>query len=298
MSTEKYMAGFLDADGYVGIRSRLGARPDCEFSISQRALYQDVIKCFTREFGGCFRIRKISEGEYAEASFRGGDAVKIFERLAKYAVIKGPFMRAAICLVRNTGVLKTAEDVREFRRSWKELKRNSRGSVKNYPPRKWLAGYFDGDGSFTTKTCYKTGYAYPHASILAAPHYSVGIELLAKVFGGKLCMLSTGNMLWQLSLSQPSKIKEFVGFFADNLIIKKAQAYYLLGLATGGNLRDGETIKQHMQVLNSQQHRLSDPASYAADLIREVRFDLPNKWEINRRNRLEATVETPTKLAA
>jgi hypothetical protein len=275
MLTEKYLAGFIDADGYIGIRSRIGARPDCEIQVSQRILYREPIDAVVAEFGGFSRIRVIDGGEYVSADLRGGNAVKLLERLAKYAVVKGPWMRAALELVRHAEIHRTAEQVASFRDVWKQIKRESSHTEKNFPSRKWLAGYIDGDGTFTVKVCPKTGYAYPHVSVLSEPHMDVGIRLIEKAFGGNLCKLSTGNAQWTLHLSQPSKIEKFVSFFADHLIIKKAQAYYLLALARGGNLRDGETIRSHMRGLNAQQHRLSDPASHAADLASAVSFEIP-----------------------
>lgn len=277
MATEKYMAGFVDADGYIGVRCRVGARPDIEFQVSQRVAYRDILDRIADEFGGQVRVRQIAKGEYAQVDLRGGPAVKAAERLAKYAVMKGPWMRAALDLVRNAPVLKTREDVQAFREQWKALKREASSTERNYPSRKWLAGYFDGDGSFSVKVCSKTGYAYPTAAILAEPHMASGIRLLEKAFGGRICTVKSGNLLWQLPLSQPSKIKQFVGFFAQHLQIKKAQAYYLLNLADGGNLRDGVTIQGHMKGLNAQQHRLSDPASVAAEFTREVNFDITAK---------------------
>jgi hypothetical protein len=288
MSTEKYMAGFLDADAYVGIRSRLNATPDCEFEVSQREQFREVVDLFTTEFGGYSRVREIKGGRYTVASFRGSAARKIFERLAKYAVLKGPWMRRALELVQNAPVLKTPNEVAAFRSLWKQQKRTAVAPERNYPSRKWLAGYFDGDGSFVVATGHGSGYAYPHATILTEPHLGVGVDLIYKAFGGNICALSTGNIQWTLHLSQPSKIREFIGFFANDLIIKRAQAYYLLGLADGGNLRDGETIRRHLQSLNAQQHRLNDQASFATDLVRQVDFGIETKWK---RRKLEAIVD-------
>lgn len=273
MLTEKYLAGLIDADGYVGIRARQGARPDCDVELSQRAQYREVVESLVERFGGHFRIREINCAQYASACLRGGPALKLIERLSKYAVIKRPWMNAARELVQSSGVLATQDEVLAFRQEWKRRKREASNTERNFPSRKWLAGYFDGDGSFVIQR--NVSGAYGMATIMSEPHLGCGVRLICNAFGGHI-REERGNLLWTLYLP-PSKIREFVGYFADELVIKKAQAYYLLRVASGGNLRDGEIIRTHMQHLNAQQHRLSDPAGYAAQLARSVRFDLPRR---------------------
>ncbi len=275
MLTEKYLAGFIDADGYIGIRARIGSKPDCDVELTQREQYREVLDDLMAMFGGSFRIREAIGDRFASVCLRGGPAAKLIERLSKYAVIKGPWMQAALELVRNAPVLQTQEQVVAFRRQWKLVKRKASSTERNYPSRKWLAGYFDGDGSFVA---YKgTSGAYVRATIMSEPHLACGIRLIQKAFGGHI-VEERNNLLWHLQMP-PSKINQFVGYMADDLVIKKAQAYYLLHLAQGGNLRDGETIRQHMKEMNAQQHRLSDPAGHAAALARTVRFDLPSGWQ-------------------
>lgn len=289
MLTEKYLAGFIDADGYIGIYAQIRGRPRCEVQLAQRELYREPVDDLHTMFGGTIRLREIDGGIYVSTDLRGSDAVKVLERLAKYAVIKGPWMRAALEIVRDAPVLHTIEEVAAFRQAWKQAKRAVSHTERNYPSRKWLAGYFDGDGTLIAPVENKTGYAYPVAKIMSEPHMAVGIHLIQKAFGG-IIRPSGKNLLWQLALSQPSKINEFIGFIADDLVVKRAQAYYLLNLAKGGNLRDGETIRTHMQGLNAQQHRLSDSAGHAVELARTVNFDIPTLWV--RRSRPEAIVET------
>jgi len=219
-------------------------------------------------------------GKYVYAAMRGGMARKCVERLKGYLVCKHAFAASALKLVDEAPVLQTEQSVLTFRKKVSDLRKVEGPRTVNYPPRKWLAGYFDGDGCFTVKVCYKTGYAYPTASILAAPQYRAGVDLVAKAFGGAVCQVGD-NLLWQLQLSQPSKAKEFLGHFAHHLVIKRAQAAFLLGCAVGGNFRDGNAIREHVIALNSQQHRLSDPTGHAADLVRGVSFDIPTKWTRN-----------------
>lgn len=272
MFSEKYLAGFIDADGHLSVRARIGAKPDLEMSLSQRAAFSAPLQFMQEEFGGYSR----SKGDYAELMLRGGPARKAFERLKKYLVLKRDHAELFLDLVDRSVVLKTEADVKAVRQRVKEIRAYGATREPNYPSRKWMAGYIDGDGSFVTTICPKTGYAYPRLSILAAPNYIVGITLLHKAFGGRIQGIGA-NAVWNLHLSQPSKIEQVLEYFAKHLYIKQAQAYFLLGCAKGGNLRDGETINRTMRALNAQQHRLSDPTDEVARLLQKVRFDIPKR---------------------
>lgn len=276
MLSEKYIAGFVDADGHLSVRARLGARPDLTFSVAQSVEYIDILKDIQEQFGGF--IRPKADGAHAELCLRSGPARKAFERLKKYLVLKRDHAELFLDLVDRGTVVQNEAQVAAIRARVKEIRAYGATRQPNYPSRKWMAGYVDGDGSFTCKVCKKTGYAYPTLTILAAPNYLVGITLLQKAFGGRIQAMGS-NAVWSVSLSQPSKIEQVLSHCAPYLIRKQAQAYFLLGCAKGGNLRDGETIHRTIKALNAQQHRLSDPAAHAAELIRSVRFDTPKKTQ-------------------
>ena len=269
------MAGLLDADGYIGIRCRIGARTDLVVEISQRAMYSDICDSFKEQFGG--HTTSKHDGKHLGVAMKCGRARMCLERLKGYMVVKRQLSTDFIKLVDEADVLKSAESVLAFRATAKAIKLQPQTFMPNYPSRKWLAGYFAGDGSFSVKVCKKTGYAYPTAAVLSEPRYSNGIRLLHKAFGGNICTLSDGNILWQLQLSQPSKTREFLEHFAKHLVEKKAQAYFLLGCASNGNFRDGNAIREIIKSLNTQQHRLSDPAGESAKLVRDIRFDIAKK---------------------
>lgn len=270
MFSEKYLAGFVDADGHLSVRARIGARPDLEFSAAQNAKFKDVLLYMQSEFGGVVREKDDSNFELC---LRGGHARKAFERLKKYLVLKRDQAERFLDLVDRGVVLKDKAAVLAVRRRVKEIRAYGATWQPNYPSRKWMAGYVDGDGSFTVKVCKKTGYAYPTLSILAAPNYMVGVLLLQKAFGGRVT--GTGqNAVWSVQLSQPSKISQVLGHCSQHLVRKAAQAYFLLGCAKGGNLRDGDAIRSAIMALNAQQHRLSDPAAEATARLQSVRFDI------------------------
>jgi hypothetical protein len=271
--SEKYLAGFIDADGHLSVRARIGARPDLEFSASQGCEFQEPLLELHKEFGGILRDK--GDG-HSELCMRGGPARKAFERLKKYLVLKKDQAERFLDLVDRGVVLKDKDAVLAVRQRVKEIRNYGATHEPNYPSRKWMAGYIDGDGSFAVKVCSKTGYAYPSLTILAAPNYHVGLTLLHKAFGGQIQAMGQ-NAVWVVSLSQPSKIQQVLGHCAPHLLKKKAQAYFLLGCAEKGNLRDGETIRRTIKALNAQQHRLSDSAAEASRLLKEVKFDIQKR---------------------
>ena len=274
---EKYIAGLIDADGHLSVRTRIDATPDLEISIAQRTKYLDVLKQIQDEFGGTIRRKQNADYDNSELQMRCGPARKCMERLKKYMVLKRHHAEMFIDLVDNASVLKTQEDVQRIRRRVKEIRRYGANRLPNFPAKKWLAGYVDGDASFNVKVCSKTGYAYPSISIMAAPNYEAGIVIIQQAFNGKICSVKN-NALYQLQLP-PSKAKQFFEYFAKYLIIKKPQAYYLFECAKNGNYRDGDTIREHIKLLNdAQQHRLSDSVEEAILLARKVNFSIDAKW--------------------
>lgn len=274
MISEKYLAGFIDADGCLSVRARIGASPDLEVSVSQLHKGAVVLEAIQDMFGG--QIRR--DDTYSHLSMRGSPARKCFERLKKYLVLKRGHAEHMLGLVDTSRVLRTKDDVLAVRSRVKEIRAYGATQQPNFPSRKWMAGYVDGDGSFTVKVCKKTGYAYPSLTICAAKNYIVGVHLLEKAFGGRF-VVQKQNLHWWVSLSDPSKCREVIGHCAQHLVLKQAQAQFLLGCAANGNFRDGTTIREVIKALNSQQHRLSDPASVAADYLRQVRFDIPKRQQ-------------------
>lgn len=276
MFSEKYLAGFIDADGHFSVRARLGARPDLEFSLAQEESFREPLDYMAQEFGGVIRTKQYKDKNYLELCMRGGPARKVFERLKKHLVLKQLQAERFLELTDNGKILKTKEDVLEVRRRVKEIRAYGAIHQPNYPSRKWMAGYIDGDGSFTIGL--NGGYAYPKLSILAAPNYLVGITLLQKAFGGTISGIGQ-NAVWQIQLTDPAKAIKVLEHCAPYLIKKKAQAYFILGCARNGNFRDGKPIRSAMMNLNSQQHRLSESTSVADQLVRAVDFTVPKRQQ-------------------
>lgn len=144
-----------------------------------------------------------------------------------------------------------------------------------HPTRPWTAGFIDGNGSFT---CQKLNRSAAAMITVAAPPWKLpALELLYKQYGGGIYKnQNSESHSWKLGLA-PSKIRSFLDGdgIAKHLVTKRPQAYFLLGCAMMGHLRDGETITASIRALNSRPHRLSEmDAGLVANLLKQVR-DLP-----------------------
>jgi len=275
MNSEKYLAGFVDADGHFGVRYRVGATPDLIFVLSQRIDRIYVVQDIQEMFGTGAALRVT--GSYATISLRCGPAVQVMERLAKYMVMRRRYVEWLLVSRKlwpvmrdNDGIAKVKAEVKSARR-WCATD----AELPNYPTRKWMAGYIDADGSFTGNT--NEGAFYPKLSFVTEPFDTEAVRLLHKAFGGAVNIMKDGNVSYNLALGDPSKVIKVMEFCADHLVAKKAVAYFLLGCARMGNFRDGDTIKQIVKQLNSQEQRLSDPTSEAARLVSTVNFGIPKR---------------------
>ena len=210
---------------------------------------------------------------------RSGPARKAMERLKKYMVLKRHHAEQMIDLIDSADILRTDEDVRAVRNRVKAIRQQGVGVLPNFPARKWLAGYADGDGSFAVKVCSKTGYAYPKLSIMAAPNYTAGIQLIKKCFGGRIGRQGD-NFMYSIELSQPSKATEFLGYSPSIYTSRKGKPIFFWGVPRVGT-SETEDRREAIKALNAQQHRLSDPTSHASRLIDTISFDIekrPTNW--------------------
>lgn len=137
-------------------------------------------------------------------------------------------------------------------------------SVPVYPSRKWLAGYFDADGCISA--CVRRNRATTTATItLSIDTDGIekdGIELVQKVFGGAIRGRGATGNCWRWNVNpDAAKVKAFFTPIAKHLVVKQEQAYFLLGCAETGHFRDGEIIRDTLQVMKTHPHRLSDLAA-------------------------------------
>lgn len=272
MLSMKYIAGFLDADGSVGIAWRAGIySPQLVVSFSQKETQDKPLHLIHKEFGGSLHVDTIKGSRYTHLAFRAGPAMKLLSRIKKHLVIKRRYSDVCLEMVKN-GKPSNLEDAKLKLKNERKIKSLP---LPNFPPRKWLAGYFDGDGCIFS-VIQKKGSAQITCSIASSWFDTEGIEIIQKSFGGFIRIMSKGNMVHQLFIGiPPSKAKQFFGYFAKHLIIKKEQAEFVLSCAEMGHYRDGRNINSALKQLKTHPHRLSEPEVETENLIGMVH---DKKW--------------------
>lgn len=242
--SDKYVAGFLDGDGSITV-----ARDKYLWlEFHQKLVNDGVIELISQWLpGGGLHIRKGKRrGTTTEARrlvYTGQRAVDVLCRLKPYLVTK---RSRANRLLRELGF----------------TERVGTDSVPVHPTRKWLAGYFDADGCIYSGVNRNGGSASVQFSIDTDGTEKDGIELVQKAFGGVLRVRGDTGNCWRWELkADAAKTKAFFEFFAQHLVLKKEQAYFILGCAEMGHFRDGERIADTLKVMKARPHRLNDLAS-------------------------------------
>ena len=257
--SDKYIAGFFDADGSLCIntkRTPLGVEySQLRMEFTQKESNGGVLELISQRFRGGYLTKRSREREGTtthsqELVYTGQRAVDTLCRLKPYLVVK-------------------RRRVNELLVELEYPERVGTDSMPNYPSRKWLAGYFDGDGSITA-VLTSSGSAMVRCSISTGVDAKAGIELVQKAFGGGNWADNSSGKAWKWEVTiDAAKAKQFFHHFAQYLFIKKAQAYFILGCAKMGHFRDGETIVATLKELKTHPHRLNDLTA-EVDVSREL----------------------------
>ena len=282
MLTEKYLAGLIDADGSFGVRffkrPSGGVRPAMWLDVSQKEPRSGILYAIQEAFGGTVStVDKPSGhggGSQSVWSVPHSEAMKIAMRLDKYMVVKRGRAPLMVDYIHNNKIV--ASDKTDIHREQLRVISNISHTIPNYPSRQWMAGYFDGDGCFASRLDKTSGFAYLALRITAHEKDANGIKLLQKAFGG-IINHSSGSHLpcWVLHLP-PSKALAVVNHFAKHTRIKRAEAYFVLGCAEGGNYRDGRKIHETLRHLKAREQRLNDRDVDVSELLRDVTFEVPS----------------------
>ena len=235
--SDKYIAGFLDADGSI----RLDKHGRLWIEFSQKQSNDGVLVLIHGVLGGSILDHHGSRRGKRTLGTRvvitGKRAHGVLNRLKKHLVVKAQ---------KAEEVLSTLEERPE-----------AIVSRKVHPSRSWLAGYFDGDGMISGAiTNSKYGSASIRTSVTSNARELRGLELIQKAFGGVIRVLDNTSR-WELTLPA-SKAISFFSYFAKHLRIKREQAYYVLGCAAMGHFRDGNAITATLKAQKLHPHRLSD----------------------------------------
>jgi hypothetical protein len=279
--SDRYIAGRIDADGCISVVEENGRlRTDLSLSSNDYDALLWIVHSLTPPSApflwGGFHQKSMApiamaDGRMLTARFQvwewrvaGTRAIACLMRLHNYFVAQKAKAALAMALHREP-----ATRMIEWRGA------NFLAEPPKHPTRPWTAGFIDGNGSFT---CQKLSRSAVAMITVAAPPWKLpALELLNKQYGGGIYKNhNSESYSWKLGLA-PSKIRAFLDGdgIAKHLITKRPQAYFLLGCAAMGHLRDGETIAASMRALNSRPHRLSEmDAGLVTDLLKQVR-DLP-----------------------
>jgi hypothetical protein len=274
--SEKYVAGFLDADGSFGItilKKTSGYFPVLYLQFSQETSKNRVLFLLQETIGGT--IHTTSGGRFTVLNVPPKQARLLLGRISKYLVIKRRYAEVVLGL-QDTMKAPLSEEDKDVALQYLKLQRRiPETRLRNFPARKWLAGYFDGDGCIAC-SYHKTGRAYLSGRITCLQRERIGLELLQNAFGGVIYEVKKPHgtyPMWVVNL-EPSKAKKFLGYFAKHSIVKKAQCYFVLGCANGGNYRDGKPIRDNLSRLKAQEQRLNDPEVEVSRYLCGIRFDI------------------------
>ena len=170
MVSDKYLAGLIDADGCFDLRvSKVGEvyyiRP--RVRITQKAFLPIPWR------------HRVTKAGYNEWSIEG---ISVINRVKKYLVLKSG--QAQWLSQTDTSGGHTISELRQIKAELKATRYES--TVKNFPTRKWLAGYFDGDGCLTAGL--RTDRVKPYVAAMITVHQDdlTAIELIQKNFGGQI----------------------------------------------------------------------------------------------------------------
>ena len=282
--SEKYIAGFTDSDGSIQVMWRALDRADADPSMrrpylslewTQISCNNEVLHRIKESVGGTIYTREKTKG--STLKLFGSPAVQLLYRMKQYLVVKRRYAEVVLELLGKPQKVETAKAYLKIQRRIKS------SHMPNYPSRKWLAGYFDGDGSFQARIGKGRTSAQLVAAIVASDYDAIGLELIAKVFGGSLqtSPLNGGAIARWILTMPPSKVEQFVGYFAKELIVKKDQADFMLGCARMGHFHDGESIQATLKQLKARPHRLNEPKNDIPALVANVK-DIPSDREASR----------------
>ncbi len=214
----KYFAGFVDADGSIGIHiqkrdnDRYGLYPKCQ--IGQLSFRANNLKEIAEEYN--VSVTEKRNTDFSIVELTGRKALRFIEHIKGHLVIKDEVADYILNLPSEV----SKEELKAIKKVVKSLRKKSE-PTRNHPSRKWMAGYIDGDGCFYARTS-PTGTLNCKLIVASSVDASAGLKLLQKAFGGSI--RNAGNTChWETYLGV-SKAKQILDFCGSHLRIKKTQS--------------------------------------------------------------------------
>lgn len=257
---DKYIAGFMDADGCIAVLwSPDCCRPQMTLTASQREDHDSVLDHLQRTVGGSIRTVQVMGGRYTAWTLCGSKARMLLDRIRKHLVIKRHYAEVVLGMVNRP-----VQDRMAAKLMLKAERRVRSEPLPNFPSRKWMAGYIDGDGCFSVGSV-QYGNAYPLLHIAASSWDTEGIEIIQKQFGGRIHPMKTKNgsenVKQYVLYLNPSKAIQVLEYCGKHLIVKREQADFLLSCARMGHYHDGKRIQETLKQLKTHPQRLNESAA-------------------------------------
>jgi hypothetical protein len=240
MKNVKYWAGLFDSDGSFDIDPT--KRENGSYYINARAtLYQKnpaPLELLAAEYGveikpskNCFCV-----------SLRGKNARMFIQEIKQHLVIKRNVAEFVLSVAQTT-----VADIKALRQEVKNA-RATRTSEKDFPSRRWMAGYIDGDGCIHSSYRKRDGNLEFKLAVVSHESQNAGLLLMQKAFGG-IITEQRDVRKWSVTLSV-TKGKQVLEFFTQHLLMKKQQADLVLDcLRTGKHLlRKGATPEGNLRI--------------------------------------------------
>lgn len=224
MKNIKYMAGFLDADGSYGLSSFKNA--DGTYTIypyvsAAQAVYQDeMLRILAKDFKVQGHVKTFDNPNWSDTfnlHIGGKKGLRLMEHVKNHAVIKRDVIE--FCLS-QAGNRVSKEELKDIKKLLKKIRKAPQTKVRPFPSRRWLAGYFDGDGCIST-SMLKDGTLITFITITCWKPDSQAVELIMKQFGGSI-QDSGSCVKYRVNITETSSHK-ILGYFGKHTIAKKRQ---------------------------------------------------------------------------
>lgn len=274
--SQKYIAGFLDSDGHIGVQLKADARPQLVISFSQSISQDEVIHRIHEEVGGSLNVRtpSVKGQDYTTVTFSQRDAKQLLNRMGQFLVVKRHFSQVAYELCERTDILRSEhEKLKAYLAVHRKLESLP---LPKHPTRGWTAGYLDGDGCFSVNRLSPWGSAAMLLHVAAEAGKTEGLEILHKAYGGRIHPMCDGRVRQYVLALPPSKVLELADGILEKMIVKKDQLDLLRRCAKMGHFRDGNNIKLALRHLKAHPHRLNEPKPNIDTLCSTIQ-DLPER---------------------
>jgi hypothetical protein len=217
MIDAKYFAGFVDADGSIGLHiqkrndDRYGLYPKVQIG---QLTYRDFnLKEIASKYEVSLTYKP--DAEMSLVNLCGTKAQRFIEMIKEHLVIKDELAEYVLSLPKEV----SGEELKAIKKVVKSL-RKKHYPTKNHPSRKWLAGYIDGDGCIYGLV-KKTGVLCCKLVVASSADAQAGLRLIQKALGGNIGVKGNSSH-YELHLGV-SKVQELYHFCGKHLRIKKTQ---------------------------------------------------------------------------